>query len=125
MSVVALAAAMALVFVTSSVLGAQEQGPTVTAARAAFAAPLAAGYDEPPALEAAASCGSALKNAALLGLGLSLATSVIELMYTLVREPFARNGHDLPGADPTIIAWAGAAGFLGGLVGTEICRRRR
>jgi hypothetical protein len=107
------------------VLAAQAQGPTVTAARVALAAPAIAGQPAPPMLGAPASCGSALKNAALLGLGLSLATAVIELTYTLVREPFVRNGHDVPGADPRLIAWAGAAGFIGGLVGTEICRRRR
>jgi hypothetical protein len=123
-SVGTIAAGVALV-ITGSLLGAQEHGPTVTAARAAFAAPATAGDHEPPTFTAPASCGSALKNAALLGLGLSLATAVLELTYTFVREPFVRNGHDLPGADPTIIAWAGAAGFIGGLVGTELCRRRR
>jgi hypothetical protein len=116
-------AAVALV-ISASVLAAQAQGPTVTAARVALAAPAITGH-RAPMIAAPASCGSSLKNAALLGLGLSLATAVIELTYTVVREPFVRNGHDLPGADPTLIAWAGAAGFLGGLVGTEICRRRR
>ncbi len=109
----------------ASALTAQEHGPTVMAARAALVAPRIADRHAPASLDAAASCGSALKNAALLGLGLSLATAVIELVYTVVREPLVRNGHDVPGADPTLIAWAGAAGFIGGLVGTEICRRRR
>ena len=40
-------------------------------------------------------------------------------------DPDEVSRHDVPGADPTLIAWAGAAGFIGGLVGTEICRRRR
>ena len=110
---------------TASALTAQERGPTVMAARAAFVAPSIADRHAPASHAAAAPCGSALKNAALLGLGLSLATAVIELVYTIVRVPWVRNGHDVPGADPTIIAWAGAAGFIGGLVGTELCRRRR
>ena len=124
MTIGTLTAAVALV-VSASLLAAQAQGPTVTAARVALAAPAIAGHPAPPMLGAPASCGSALKNATLLGLGLSLATAVLELTYTLVREPFVRSGHDVPGADPTLIAWAGAAGFIGGLVGTEICRRRR
>ncbi len=124
MSIASIAAAAALV-ITGSALTAQEHGPTVTAARVAFAVPAMIDHDDPPALEPPASCGSALKNAALLGLGLSLATAVIELTYTVVREPFVRNGHDLPVADPTIIAWAGGAGFIGGVVGTALCRRRR
>jgi len=123
-SIGSIAAAVALV-ITGSMLAAQEHGPTVTAARAAFAVPATVDHYEPPALEPPASCGSPSKTAARLGLGVSRATAVIELPYTIVREPFVRNGHDLPGADPTIIAWAGAAGFIGGFVGTAICRRRR
>ena len=123
MTVGAFAAAVALV-IAPSVLAAQPQGPTVTAARVALAAPAIGGY-RAPRIAVPASCGSALKNAMLLGLGLSLATAAIELTYTIVREPFVRNGHDVPGADPTLITWAGAAGFIGGLVGTELCRRRR
>jgi hypothetical protein len=73
---------------------------------------------------ASSHCGSALKNAVMLGLGVSLAVGVIELTYTVIREPLVRNGHDLPRADPTLIAWAGGAGFVIGLVGTELCRRR-
>lgn len=111
--------------ITASALTAQEYGPTVAAARAAFWVPTIADRAAPALPGAPASCGSALKNAALLGLGLSLAAAVIELVYTLAREPFVRNGHDIPGADPAIIAWAGAAGFIGGLVGTALCRRRR
>ena len=117
-----LAVVVALVAATSA-LTAQHAGPTMAAARAAFAMPSAT--DHPPLLRAPASCGSALKNAALLGLGLSLAAAVLEGVYTLVREPLIRNGHDVPGADPAIIAWAGAAGFVAGIVGTHLCRRRR
>lgn len=117
-------AAVALL-VSASMVTAQDRGPTVAAARAAFFVPRSLERRTPIADHAAASCGSTLKNAAMLGLGLSLATAVIELTYTLVREPFVRNGHDLPGADPTLIVWAGGAGFIAGLVGTEICRRRR
>ena len=118
-----LAVLVALLAATPA-LTAQHAGPTVAAARAAFA--MAGATDHPPPLlRAPASCGSALKNAALLGLGLSLATAVIEGLYTLVREPLIRNGHDVPGADPAIIAWAGAAGFVAGVVGTHVCRRRR
>ena len=123
MKLVALAAAAALLADVSSAI-AQDRAPTVAAARAAFAVPSTSDRTA-MVYQPAAACGSTLKNAALLGLGLSLATAVIELMYTLVREPFIRNGHDLPGADPTIILWAGTAGFVAGLVGTEICRRRR
>jgi hypothetical protein len=99
-------------------------GPTIAAARAGVSI---VSSETSPLLElpdAAAHCGSALKNAALLGLGFSLAAGVIELTYTIVREPLVRNGHDLPRADPMLIAWAGGAGFVIGLVGTEICRRR-
>ncbi len=111
--------------VSTSMLTAQDHGPTVAAARAAVVMPTIGGGEAARLVDAPASCGSALKNAALLGLGLSLGTAVIELLYTLLREPFVRNGHDVPGADPTLIAWAGAAGFVGGLAGTAICRRRR
>ncbi len=124
MKLVTMAAVIALL-VDAPTLVAQERGPTVAAARAAFFTPPSPQGQLPIADSAAASCGSALKNAALLGLGLSLATATIELLYTLVREPFVRNGHDVPGADPTIILWAGGAGFIAGLIGTEICRRRR
>lgn len=123
MTIRACAATVALA-IAPSVLVAQAQGPTVTAARVALAAPAIGGHPA-PSIGAPASCGSALKNAALLGLGLSLATAAIELTYGIVREPFVRNGHDVPGADPRLIAWAGAAGFIGGLVGTALCRRRR
>jgi hypothetical protein len=119
-----LAAAVALLL-TGSGIAAQEHGPTLRAARGAFAAPASADRYGPAPLDEAVSCGSAFKNAALLGLGLSLATAVLELTYTFLREPFVLNGHDLPRADPRIIAWAGAAGFIGGYIGTAICRRRR
>ena len=118
-------AAAAVLLVNASTVAAQDRGPTVTAARAAFFAPPSLERRTPTAGHAATPCGSTLKNAAMLALGLSLATAVIELTYTLAREPFVRNGHDLPGADPTIIVWAGGAGFIAGLAGTEICRRRR
>ena len=117
--------ALVAVLVATSPLAAQDDGPTVAAARAAVVAPTMDARGASPLLDAPAPCGPALKNAALLGLGVSLGTAAIELLYTLVREPFVRNGHDVPGADPTIIAWAGAAGFVGGLVGTAMCRRRR
>jgi hypothetical protein len=103
---------------------AQERGPTVDAARAAFVAPSVGGRPQAVELDTSAQCGSHMKNAALLGLGLSLATAMIELTYTIVREPFVRNGHDWPGADPKLIAWTGGAGFVVGLIGTERCRRR-
>ena len=118
-------AAALVLLVNGGTLVAQAPGPTILAARAALSAPASPQRPLPAAAYAAPSCGSAWKNAALLGLGLSLATAVIELTYTIVREPFVRNGHDVPGADPTIIAWAGGAGFLAGLIGTEMCRRRR
>ena len=124
MKLVTMAVAITLL-ANASMVVAQERGPTVAAARAAFRAPSSAERRLPMAEYASASCGSALKNAVLLGLGLSLATATIELLYTLVREPFVRNGHDVPGADPAIILWAGGAGFVAGLAGTEMCRRRR
>ena len=120
----AIATLVALLIGTSA-LDAQPHGPTVATARAAFVAPTGADLGGVPSFSAPASCGSALKNAALLGLGLSLATAVLELLYTLGREPFVRKGNEVPPADPRIIAWAGAAGFVGGLIGTAICRRRR
>ncbi|HEY7408294.1 MAG TPA: hypothetical protein VH638_08500 [Gemmatimonadaceae bacterium] len=117
--------ALAAALVAAPMLPAQERGPTVAAARAAVFVLSAAPSPASPSIDLQASCGSALKNAALLGLGLSLATAVLELTYTIAREPFVRNGHDLPAADPALIAWAGGAGFVIGLVGTEVCRRRR
>jgi hypothetical protein len=99
-------------------------GPTIVAARAAFFLPpdaraLGRVMQEPPV-----SCGSHLKNGVLLGLGFALAAGVLELTYTLIREPLNRNGHDLAAADPMLIAWAGGAGFVIGLAGTEVCQRR-
>jgi hypothetical protein len=117
--------AAVVLFLPGSLLAAQEGGPTVVAGRVAFFAPSVESRTHAVELEPAAPCGAALKNAALLGLGVSLATAMIEFTYTLVREPFVRNGHDWPGADPTLIAWAGGAGFVVGLVGSELCRRRR
>lgn len=117
--------ALAAALVAAPMLPAQARGPTIAAARAAVFVSSSAPWPAPRSIELQASCGSALKNGALLGLGLSLATAVIELTYTIVREPFVRNGHDLAAADPTLIAWAGGAGFVIGLVGTEVCRRRR
>lgn len=115
----------ASLFVASSTLAAQAYGPTVVAARAAFFTPSTPTDVATLALEAPAACGSRLTNAALLGLGLSLATAMLELTYTIVREPFVVNGVDLPAADPRLIAGAAGAGFIVGLVGTELCRRRR
>lgn len=100
-------------------------GPTISAARAAFSMSAPSASEPVHVGDANAHCGSALKNAALLGLGVSLAVGMIELTYTIIREPLVRNGRDLPRADPTLIAWAGGAGFVIGLIGTEICRHRR
>jgi hypothetical protein len=100
-------------------------GPTVIAARSAFFVPPVASGERIVLQSARADCGSHLKNAALLGLGFSLATSILELTYTVIREPLVRRGHDVPAADPVLIAWAGGAGFAIGLIGTELCRRRR
>ena len=101
------------------------RGPFVDGARSAFAAPLSIGSDAGGSLARSSTrCGSHWKNAAMLGLGLSLATGVLEVTYTLVREPVVRNGGSWPRADPALIAWAGGAGFVVGLVGTEVCRRR-
>lgn len=99
-------------------------GPTILAARAAFSVEPAPAAAQTVAVRAPESCGSMLRNALLLGLGFSLATASLELVYTLVREPFVRSGHDLARADPEWIAWAGGAGFVVGLVGTAVCRRR-
>jgi hypothetical protein len=113
------------VLVGASMLGAQDRavsGPTVLAARAAFFTP-AAGSRRPAVVhDMSAGCGSSLKNAAMLGVGFSLAAIVLELTYTIIREPFVRNGRDVPPADPRLIAWAGGAGFVIGLIGTELCR---
>jgi hypothetical protein len=112
----------------SSTLEAQEppmSGPTIIAARAAFFAPVSISGEPTVVPDTSATCGSALKNATMLGLGFSLATSILELTYTLIREPFVRRGHDVPPANPALIAWAGGAGFVLGLIGTELCRRRR
>lgn len=100
-------------------------GPFVEGARSAFAAPVANRLDARVRLAAANTrCGSHWKNAAMLGLGLSLATGVLEVTYTVVREPVVRNGGSWPHADPALIAWAAGAGVVVGLVGTEACRRR-
>jgi hypothetical protein len=115
----------AVLFLTGSLLVAQEGGPTVIAARVAFFAHSVESRTHAVELDPAASCGSSLKNAALLGLGLSLATATIEWTYTVVREPVVRNGGDWPAADPMLIAWSGGAGFVVGLIGSELCRRRR
>ena len=114
--------------VGASMLGAQERltsGPTVIAARAAFFTPSAPTLERAVALDTSAGCGSSLKNAAMLGLGVSLAAVMLELTYTLVREPFVRRGHEVSRADPALIAWAGGAGFVVGLIGTELCGRGR
>ena len=100
-------------------------GPTVVAARAAFFPAPEAHAGREVVNDIPASCGSYFKNAALLGLGFALAAGVLELTYTVIREPLNRNGHDLAAADPMLIAWAGGAGFVIGLAGTELCRRRR
>ncbi|MGQ0714492.1 MAG: hypothetical protein ACT4PJ_12285 [Gemmatimonadaceae bacterium] len=111
-----------------SVGGAQERaigyGPTVAAARAGFF--VAPEPSPTPAIDVptASPCGSVMRNALLMGLGFALATGSLELLYTLVREPFVRSGHDVPRANPEWIAWAGGAGFMLGLVSTAICQRR-
>lgn len=125
MSRALLVAVAPLLFVASATLSAQTYGPTVVAARAGFAAPSLTTDAATVALLPAAECGSRLRNAALLGLGLSLATAMLELTYTILREPFVVNGVELPAADPRIIAGAAGGGFILGLVGTELCRRRR
>jgi hypothetical protein len=100
-------------------------GPTVATARVAFVPPAAVRAEPGVVYDTPGSCGSHFKNAVMLGLGFALATGVIELTYTIIREPVNRNGHDWPAADPMLIAWAGGAGFVIGLVGTELCQRRR
>lgn len=125
MSIATLAVGIAMV-AGASMLGAQEHagsGPTVIAARAAFFPP-AASRERAVVHDTSASCGSSLKNAAMLGLGFSLAALMFELTYTIAREPFVRRGHEVSRADPRLIAWAGGAGFVVGLIGTELCRRR-
>ena len=117
--------AAASICLASSAAAGQERGPTVVAARAAFFAPTTPADAATVALLPAAECGSTLRNGALLGLGLSLATAMLELTYTIVREPFVVNGVDLPAADPRLVAGAAGAGFIVGLVGTELCHRRR
>jgi hypothetical protein len=100
-------------------------GPTVATARVAFVPPAAVRAEPGVVYDTPGSCGSHFKNAVMLGLGFALATGVIELTYTIIREPVNRNGHDWPAADPMLMAWAGGAGFVIGLVGTELCQRRR
>lgn len=104
-------------------LGAQPVAPagTMSAARMAVA-PLPTEANAVITIEPR-SCGSSLKNGTMLGLGLALATASLELVYTLLRAPFANAGHDVPRAEPWLIAIAGGAGFLVGVVRTEICRR--
>lgn len=116
---------IAAVLGTSTLAAQERRGLTITAARAAFSSPTRPATDGSLSRIAPADCGSSLRNAVLLGVGLSLAAGVLELTYTLIREPFVRRGHDWPAARPVIIAWAGAAGFALGLAGTEMCRRRR
>jgi|RhiMetdeSRZDD1v2_1073273.scaffolds.fasta_scaffold1603765_1 hypothetical protein len=116
---------VAYLFLATSALAAQAQGPTVAEARVAFFASPTPGDATTITLLPPAECGSTVKNAALLGLGFFFAAAVLELTYTFLREPFVLNGVDLPAADPRIIAGAAGGGFLVGLVGTELCRRRR
>lgn len=121
-------AVVAIATLIAAPLASQEPvatGPTIVAARAAFFPPPEAPVEREVVHDATASCGSYFKNAALLGLGFALAAGVLELTYTVIREPLNRNGHDLAAADPMLIAWAGGAGFVIGLAGTELCRRRR
>ena len=118
------------VAVWGSAIMAQERpavpGPTIALARVAFWVGPAPPH-APIAIESVTdqSCGSMVKNGLLMGLGFSLATASLELVYTLVREPFVRQGHDVARADPRWIAWAGGAGFVVGVIGTERCRRRQ
>jgi hypothetical protein len=104
-------------------LGAQPAplAPTVSVARSAFAPMLP--IVPTKSSRQVAPCGHALKNGALLGLGLALAVASLEVVYTLIRAPLVNSGHDVPRADPMLIAYAGVAGFAIGLIGTEICRR--
>ena len=125
MRITLLSGLIVVLLLAVSILRAQEHGPTVAAARIAVTAPPAPDDYATRPYAPPADCGSVVKNAVLLGAGFSLATMMIELMYTIVREPFVQNGHDWPAADPTLIAWAGGAGVVVGLVGTHLCRRRR
>lgn len=113
--------------VGASALRAQDNGgsgPTILAARVAVFVPTTTSH-QASVVFTQERCGSALKNAAMMGLGFSLAAVVLEVTYTLVREPFVRRGHEVSPADPALIAWAGGAGFVLGLLGTELCRRRQ
>lgn len=115
------------VLVTPAVARAQAAvgaGPTIDAARSGFSVPVSIRRGVTVSLAASVACGSPWRNAVMLGLGLSLATGVLELTYTLLREPVVRNGGSWPRADPALMAWAGGAGFVAGLFGTEVCRRR-
>ena len=121
-------ATLAIATLAAAPLDSQERvatGPTIVAARAAFFPPPEAHAHREVVQDTTASCGSHLKNAVMLGLGVALAAGVLELTYTLIREPLNRNGQDLPPADPMLIAWAGGGGFVIGFAGTELCRRRR
>ena len=120
-------AAVAISTLAAAPLSSQERlatGPTIVAARAAFFLPPRADVEREVVHDTSASCGSHLKNGVMLGLGFGLAAGVLELMYTLIREPLNRNGQDLAPADPVLIAWAGGAGFVIGFTATEMCRRR-
>ena len=70
-------------------------GPTIAAARVAFAPPARVRAEPGVVHDTPGSCGSYYKNAAMLGLGFALATGVLELTYTLIREPLNRYGHVL------------------------------
>jgi hypothetical protein len=118
------AVGVAVLLGVSTVEAQVADGPTIRAARAGVSMISRETFRALRLPNTTAHCGSGFKNAALLGLGFSLAVGVIELTYTIIREPLVRNGHDLPQADPMLIAWAGGAGFVIGLVGTELCRRR-
>lgn len=128
MSIGARAAVGIAMILGASALQAQDSGgsgPTILAARAAVFVPTTTSHQASVVFTQEQSCGSALKNAALMGLGFSLAAVVLEVTYTLVREPFVRRGHEVSPADPALIAWAGGAGFVLGLLGTELCRQRQ
>ena len=100
-------------------------GPTVRAARVAFFEPRVTPQRMPAIDVTSTRCGSHLKNGVMLGLGMSVAVGVLELTYTIIREPLVRNGSNLSPADPMLIAWGGGAGFIIGLISTERCRRDR